>query len=123
MKNLIFLSGVVAVLLSAGGLCLRGGAAQAEGRGTVLYFFYGSECPHCKKVEPELQKLVRTYPNLMIKKFEVWHDQGNRNMLMKMAEERGKTARGVPAIIMGADFYMGSNIEKIRVIVAKNMKR
>ena len=45
-----------------------------------LLEFYGTECVHCKKMEPLVERL-EAETNLKIKKFEVWHDEANVQLM------------------------------------------
>ncbi len=98
----------------------RGNEALAQTKKT-LYYFYGKNCPHCAQAEPIVDRLGRQY-RLAVKKYEVWYDVNNRNMLVKMGKERGKNVQGVPTVIMGRDVYTGSSAEKLEQLVKKNMK-
>ncbi len=94
--------------------------AHAQKKVTI-YYFYGKNCPHCVKAEPIIQNLARRY-HLNLKKFEVWYNDGNRNKLVSMAKERGKSVQGVPTIIIGKAVYTGSNEAKLVEIVKQNAK-
>ncbi|HSV96874.1 MAG TPA: thioredoxin family protein [Spirochaetota bacterium] len=98
-------------------------SVEAQEKKVVLHFFYGRECPHCKRIEPEIESLVKSNPRLELKKYEVWYNTDNRALLMRMTEERGKSAQGVPIVIIGADVYLGSDMAKIRDIAAKNTRK
>jgi len=98
----------------------RSGDAWAQAK-KVLYYFYGKNCPHCSQAAPIVDRLGRQY-GLDIKKFEVWYDVNNRNMLVKMGKERGKNVQGVPTVIMGKDVYTGASAEKLEQVVRKNLK-
>lgn len=111
---------VLAVVLTAAGLSHAAGAQEKK---VVLHFFYGKECPHCRQIEPEIQALVKRNPRLELKKYEVWYNKGNRDLLMRMAKERGKSAQGVPTVIIGNDVYLGSDMAKIRALVVKNTRK
>lgn len=45
-----------------------------------LIEFYGTECPHCKRMEP-LVKEFEKKSKVVIVKLEVWHNEENRKML------------------------------------------
>lgn len=45
-----------------------------------LIEFYGTECPHCVKMEPLIQRL-EDETGLKIKRFEVWHNEANAKLL------------------------------------------
>lgn len=96
------------------------GQAFAQAKKT-LFYFYGKNCPHCTQAAPIVDRLVRQY-RLELRKFEVWHDATNRNMLIKMGKERGKNVQGVPTIIIGNAVYTGSSAEKLEEVVRGNLK-
>ena len=96
---------------------------EAQAGKVILHFFYGRECPHCKKIAPEIESLVKRNPRLELKKYEVWYNKDNRALLMRMAKERGKSAQGVPTVIIGDDVYLGSDMAKIRDLAARNTRK
>ncbi len=111
---------VLAVVSTAAGLSP---AARSQEKKVVLHFFYGKECPHCRQIDPEIEALVKGNPRLELKKYEVWYNKTNRDLLMRMAKERGKSAQGVPTIIIGNDVYLGSDMAKIRSLAVKNTRK
>jgi thiol-disulfide isomerase/thioredoxin len=46
-----------------------------------LLEFYGTECPHCIKMMPIIDKLIAE--GFDIKKHEVWHDEKNAKVMEK----------------------------------------
>ena len=54
--------------------------------------FYGTECPHCERMKPLIQRLERE-EELKVESFEVWHDEHNRE---KMKEYDKGFCGGVP---------------------------
>ncbi len=56
-----------------------------------LLSFYGTECPHCIKMEPMIDKLISE--GVEIEKLEVWHNEKNKNRLEEF--DRGMCG-GVP---------------------------
>ena len=53
---------------------------MAEEAESNLLEFYGTECVHCMKMEPLLERLeIET--NLKVKRFEVWHNESNARLL------------------------------------------
>lgn len=111
--------GILIILAIAFGMPLVNDA-QAQKKGTI-YYFYGKNCPHCAKAEPIIQNLARRY-QLNLEKFEVWYDAANRNKLISMAKERGKSVQGVPTIIIGRAVYTGSNEAKLEEVIKQNSK-
>lgn len=67
----------------------------------VLYFFYGEGCPHCAKQKPFLEKMKEKYPTLVVKSYEVWHNQENKELFLKFAKAFGVNASGVPMTYIG----------------------
>ncbi len=47
-----------------------------------LLFFYGTECPHCIRMEKLVDKLV--VEGYTIKKVEIWHNEKNNKMMEEM---------------------------------------
>lgn len=66
-----------------------------------LIDFFGQECPHCKRMMPQIDRLSEE-KDIEIEKIEVWHDDENAK---KMAEYRSEIleacggAYGVPALV------------------------
>ena len=48
-----------------------------------LIEFYGTECPHCKEMEPLMERLEED-TNLKIERFEVWHNEKNAKLLEQL---------------------------------------
>ena len=57
----------------------------------ALYEFYGSECGHCLKMMPMIDKLIEE--GIQIEKLETWHNEANAETLAKY--DRGLCG-GVP---------------------------
>ena len=57
-----------------------------------LLDFYGTECPHCKEMDPHIERLEKE-EGLKLKKLEVWHDEKNAALWQKL--DGGKCG-GVP---------------------------
>jgi thiol-disulfide isomerase/thioredoxin len=121
MKKIIPLMAFILVLSLAHNP-MTGDRAGA-GEQVVLHFFYGGECPHCKKLDPEIRDLAGRYKQLVVKKYEVWHNDANRRLFMSMAQKINKKAMGVPTVIIGDELYMGTNIGRIELLLKKYMKK
>jgi glutaredoxin len=80
--------------------------SQAE---TALraYFFWGDGCPHCAKEEIYLAEIIDDFPGLEIADFEVWHNQDNARLLQKVGQELQADVRGVPALVIGDQIFIG----------------
>lgn len=72
-------------------------------------FFYGQGCPHCGKVEPFLDQVELKYPDLEIRRYEVYNDQQNLQLLNKYFESYGMSIyeQGVPVIFIGNKYLAG----------------
>lgn len=86
---------------------------------TIIYYFYGKECPKCKETDPIVNSLSKKY-GITLKKYEVWYNKTNRSFLLKLAKKINKRAQGVPLVIIGNDMYLG--LKKISSIESKIQK-
>ncbi|MFA5237067.1 MAG: hypothetical protein WC362_04350 [Methanoregula sp.] len=78
------------------------------GDGSTVYFFYGEECTHCKKVEPFIDNLTIKYPDVDIERLEVWHNQTNEQIYSAMNAAVGVSSPpGVPEVIVGKVVLVG----------------
>ncbi len=68
-----------------------------------LLFFYGTECPHCLRMEKFVDKLTKE--GHKIKKIEIWHNKENNKMMEKLDCE-AEPCGGVP-------FFLNQNTGKI----------
>lgn len=66
-----------------------------------LYLFYGDGCPHCEKEIKFLDKLQDEDENISVKKYEVWHDSENAELLEKVGDRLNLKISGVPVLIIG----------------------
>ena len=57
-----------------------------------LLEFYGTECPHCIKMEPLIDRLEKE-TGLKLQRLEVWHNEANAKRLQQL--DRGFCG-GVP---------------------------
>ncbi|MFA6363441.1 thioredoxin family protein [Methanoregula sp.] len=78
------------------------------GDGSTVFFFYGEECPHCKKIEPFIDNLSKKYPDVEIQKLEIWHNQTNQQIYTSVNAAAGITSpSGVPEIVVGKVVLVG----------------
>ncbi len=47
-----------------------------------LIDFYGTECPHCIRMMPKIERLEKEL-NVKVKRMEVWHNEENAKVLEK----------------------------------------
>ena len=80
----------------------------AEGHEEIVdvVYFYGVGCPHCAKLELFLEDIEDKY-NINIVDYEVYQNQTNRELAIKLAEEYGDSFRGVPMTFIGDQVFIG----------------
>lgn len=72
-----------------------------------IYFFWGDGCPHCAAAKPFLAGLADKYPSVTIRAYEVWHNEANRALFIKMAAKYGFEPSAVPTIFIGDKYWIG----------------
>ncbi len=75
-----------------------------------IVYYYGRECPHCKKVEEFLEK-NDVYKKVNFAKKEVWHNKDNGEKLMEAAQKCGINPKkiGVPFVSEKGKCYIGDS--------------
>ena len=65
--------------------------------GERLIEFYGTECVHCKDMEPLIEKLNKKH-KIKITRLEVWHNSENAKLLKKYDKDKDENefCGGVP---------------------------
>jgi peroxiredoxin (alkyl hydroperoxide reductase subunit C) len=86
----------------------------------TLDLFHGRECPHCHRQIEWLPELQEMYPNLVINKYEVWHDPENQRLFQSRMKELGQQAGGVPTNIIGDTVFVGFDKESILQLMEEN---
>jgi len=83
---------------------------SVDAKEVTLNLFYGKECPHCEKEQQYLETLKEEYgEELKINKFEVWHNDENRELLEKVKKELNYNENGVPFTVVGKKAVLGYN--------------
>ncbi|MCI9110298.1 MAG: hypothetical protein HFH47_00620 [Bacilli bacterium] len=99
---------------------------KAEAKELTINLFYGKECPHCEDEQKYLDTLKKQYgDNIEIKKFEVWHDSDNNDLLTKVRKALDNEDTGVPYTVIGTYGFTGYSediADKIRNLVKDNIK-
>jgi thiol-disulfide isomerase/thioredoxin len=67
----------------------------------VVYLFWSTGCPHCKEEKAFLDEMIRRYPQLDLRYFEVKNDPANARLFSDMAAAYGVKMTGVPATFIG----------------------
>lgn len=81
--------------------------ARSQVADVNIYVFYGDGCPHCAKEETFLDSLSARDPGLKVRRFEVWRDRENADLLVRIAKEIGTPASGVPFLVIGDRAVVG----------------
>jgi len=99
---------------------------KAEAKELTINLFYGKECPHCEDEQKYLDTLKKQYgDNIEIKKYEVWHDSDNNDLLTKVRKSLKNEDTGVPYTVIGTYGFTGysaDTADKIRNLVKDNIK-
>lgn len=116
-KKILFIITILAFLLIP---------FKAEAKELTINLFYGKECPHCEAEQKYLDTLKKQYgDNIEIKKFEVWHDSDNNDLLTKVRIALDNEDTGVPYTVIGTYGFTGYSediADKIRNLVKDNIK-
>ncbi|MCU0621275.1 MAG: glutaredoxin [Gemmatimonadales bacterium] len=81
--------------------------AQRPPTPPALEVFVRADCPHCAAAKRYLDRLQVGHPGLRISYHEVIADAAARQRLLQLARERGLTAIGVPAFLVGDQLSIG----------------
>lgn len=85
----------------------QAGATAGKQDAVEVIYFWGNGCPHCAKEKIFLDKLEKKYPELGIKRYEVWYSQENQKLFAKTAKELDITQLGVPLTIIKDKYFIG----------------
>lgn len=110
MKSKIALVMILLVMVGAFFSGLQVVQAQTEAAHPVeVIFFWRHGCPHCAEEEEFFEELKQEYPNLNIEDYEVSENASNLDLMVKMSEEWGFKASGVPLTFIGNRYWVGFN--------------
>jgi cytochrome c biogenesis protein CcdA/thiol-disulfide isomerase/thioredoxin len=74
----------------------------------AIYFFYGTECPHCHDIMPFIENMKKKYPDAHIQVLEVWHNETNEQLYIQANAAAGVTRYGVPEVVAGKTALSGT---------------
>lgn len=99
-------------------LCCSGGGRAGEvmpapdnGEGAVLYYFWGTGCPHCEEAKPFVKALQKDYPALRVESRDVMADRDNLRIWTETAARFGTAPAGVPAFYVAGQSIVGFSPE------------
>jgi cytochrome c biogenesis protein CcdA/glutaredoxin len=73
----------------------------------VIYIFWGATCPYCHAEREFLTELNSRYPDVILREYEVYHDEGNRIYWAQMLAAHGLEPSGVPTTFIGDRVWIG----------------
>ena len=86
--------------------------AFSQTQKSQIYFFYSAICPHCAEEEEFLKELEKKYPEIEIKKYEVFYQTENQNILRDFYEKYKvpeKEQGFVPVTFTPTKYFVGFN--------------
>jgi thiol-disulfide isomerase/thioredoxin len=100
------------ILLAIVLVLLIGAAVQAQAQdtaadGPVIYLFWGDGCPHCAREKEYLNDLLRHYPDVTLREFEVWYSAENQQLMEKFGDAFGFDPGSVPTTFIGSHYWVG----------------
>jgi len=105
----LLILGGIAVVFS--GIPVHQGTLPKDSGGvpaTTIYFFYGTECPHCHDIMPFIENMTKKYPDANIQVLEVWHNETNERLYIQANAAAGVIAYGVPEVVVGKTALFGA---------------
>lgn len=92
--------------------------AKVNAEEVTVNVFYGNGCPHCAKEDKYLNVLKQELgDNIEIKKYEVWDNKENNELLKKVRTTLNDDNEGVPFVVIGNKYFNGYNDD-----IAKDIK-
>ena len=82
-------------------------ATLVEAKDATMYFFYGEGCPHCAKEKEFLKEMEVKYPDLEIKRYEVYNNSENKDLMNTYKQKLNVTGMGVPFTVVGDSYVYG----------------
>ncbi len=84
-----------------------------ENDSVEIYFFVQQGCPHCSKVEKQLEEWkAEKYPEIEVHKFDIVEDK-NVELLINALGAYNFQAEGVPLTFIGEEHIVGADLEQI----------
>lgn len=80
---------------------------HAQHEPVIIYIFHGATCPYCRAETQFLEALKAQYPNVNVRDYEVYYDEGNRVYWAQMLAAHGLEPSGVPTTFIGDRYWIG----------------
>lgn len=74
-----------------------------------IHLFWGEGCPHCAKAKPFFEQLAQENPAIVLKMYEIYYNEENLDLFLRMAEKFKLEGLGVPTIFIGNYAFQGFN--------------
>lgn len=91
-------------------------AEDFAGRPDELYYFWGEGCGLCEQADDWLDMIEEKYPQLTVKRYEIFADQKNQDLFQELMADVGGTGRWVPVFLWRDDIWEGFNNNMAREI-------
>jgi cytochrome c biogenesis protein CcdA len=74
-----------------------------------IYYFYGTGCDRCEKVDGFLSTLEKKYPHLNLQKFDVYYDRNHFDLLENyyVSHSVPKKSQGLPVAFIPGSYFVG----------------
>jgi thiol-disulfide isomerase/thioredoxin len=99
------------ILAFSAALAMPGQVNAQDKEPVVITLFWGNGCPHCQMERPYLSNLLKAYPDVQIRTYEVWYVETNVPIMEKVVTSLGDTVSGVPVTIIGDKHWVGYGTE------------
>ena len=81
----------------------------------VIYYFYGSGCSHCAMIEPYVESIAAKYPQVVLKKYEVFFNSENQALFYEFNARYGVKDPMVPTIFIADEALVAEDAIRNRL--------
>jgi len=102
----VLIIGVVAssILYLSSSVLAQADAGEPD---VIINFFWRDGCSHCAAEKPVLQELIKKYPQIELRAYEVFQNSINRDFLFALGEAMKFETKGIPVTIIGDQVWTG----------------
>ncbi len=121
-KKILIALAFIAIILLMGALYIKSVSGDSDytigEKKVTIIKFYGQGCPHCTQLDSFLKDLQKKDSNIIIKDYEVYFNQENRELFENLVEKYDSEIQGVPTtfinkkIIVGFSSSIGKQIKQ-----------